>query len=50
MLKEWFFYVGNVILALPIRLFIRKIHFNKTENFVKNKPVLIACNHPNSFL
>lgn len=50
MLKEWFFYVANVLLAIPLRIFIRKIHFNKTDYFIKNKPVLIACNHPNSFL
>jgi 1-acyl-sn-glycerol-3-phosphate acyltransferase len=50
MLKEWFYHIGRAMMSLPIRIFIRKIHFDGTENFVKNKPVLIACNHPNSFL
>ncbi len=50
MLKEWFYHIGKAMMSLPIRIFIRKIHFDGTENFVKNKPVLIACNHPNSFL
>lgn len=50
MLKEWFYHLGKLIITLPIRIFIRKIHFDGTENFIKNKPVLIASNHPNSFL
>ncbi len=32
-----------------MRIFIRKIYIDGEENFPKNKPVLLACNHPNSF-
>lgn len=39
----------TVLLTLPIRIFIRKIHIEGEENFPMDKPVILACNHPNSF-
>lgn len=33
-----------------MRLFYRRVYFSNRQNVPKNKPILLACNHPNSFL
>ena len=50
MLKEWLFHICRNGLRLPMGIMVRKVHFDGTENFTKDVPVLIACTHPNSFL
>ena len=47
---EWIFHLCRNALRLPLGIFVKKIHFDGTENFSKGMPVLLACNHPNSFL
>lgn len=49
MVNEWMFHVCRNALRLPVGVMIRKIHFDGTENFIKDVPVLLACTHPNSF-
>lgn len=49
-MREWIFHFCRNALRLPLGIFIRKIHFDGTENFSEGVPVLLACNHPNSFL
>jgi 1-acyl-sn-glycerol-3-phosphate acyltransferase len=50
MFKDWVFHFCRNSLRLPLGGFVRKIHFDGFENFPKDKPVLLAGNHPNSFL
>lgn len=50
MLKDWVFHFCRNSLRLPLGGFVRKVHFDGLENFPKDKPVLLAGNHPNSFL
>jgi 1-acyl-sn-glycerol-3-phosphate acyltransferase len=50
MVKDWVFQLIRNLLRLPLGGFVRKIHFDGLENFPKDKPVLLAGNHPNSFL
>ena len=50
MVKDWVFHLIRNLLRLPLGGFVRKIHFDGLENFPKDKPVLLAGNHPNSFL
>ncbi len=50
MTNEWLFHFCRNALRLPLGIYLRKIHFEGVENFTKDVPVLIACNHPNSFL
>lgn len=49
-MKEWIFHFSRNALRIPMGVFVRKIHFDGIENFKKGVPVLLACNHPNSFL
>ena len=49
-MKSWLYYMANVWLYLPMRICFRKIYFDKEDNFKKDVPVFLACNHPNSFL
>jgi 1-acyl-sn-glycerol-3-phosphate acyltransferase len=42
--------VLKVIARLAIRIFCRKIVINKPDLLTIKGPVLLACNHPNSFL
>lgn len=49
MVNEWMFHFCRNALRLPIGVMVRKVHFDGTENFTKDVPVLIACTHPNSF-
>ena len=49
MVNEWMFHFVRNALRLPVGVMVRKIHFDGTENFTKNVPVLIASTHPNSF-
>lgn len=49
-MKYWIYHFVTFLLILPIRIFIRKIHIEGEENFPLDKPVILACNHPNSFL
>jgi 1-acyl-sn-glycerol-3-phosphate acyltransferase len=48
-MRYWLYHLATLLLNLPTRIFIRKIHIDGEENFPSNKPVLLACNHPNSF-
>lgn len=50
MTNEWLFHICRNALRLPLGIYLRKIHFENVQNFTKDVPVLIACNHPNSFL
>ncbi|MFB1002704.1 MAG: 1-acyl-sn-glycerol-3-phosphate acyltransferase, partial [Bacteroidia bacterium] len=50
MTNEWLFHICRNGLRLPLGIYLRKIHFENVQNFTKDVPVLIACNHPNSFL
>jgi 1-acyl-sn-glycerol-3-phosphate acyltransferase len=50
MTNEWLFHICRNGLRLPLGIYLRKIHFENVHNFTKDVPVLIACNHPNSFL
>jgi len=50
MTNEWLFHICRNALRLPLGIYLRKIHFENVENFTKEVPVLIASNHPNSFL
>ncbi len=50
MTNEWLFHFCRNALRLPMGIYLRKIHFEGVENFTKDVPVLIASNHPNSFL
>lgn len=49
-MKEWIFHFCRNALRLPMGIFLRKAHFDGLHNFNKDVPVLLACNHPNSFL
>lgn len=49
-MREWIFHFCRNALRLPMGVFLRKVHFEGLENFTKDVPVLLACNHPNSFL
>ncbi len=49
-MRQWIFHFCRNALRLPLGIFIRKVHFDGKENFKKGVPVLLACNHPNSFL
>ena len=49
MVNEWMFHFVRNCLRLPTGVMVRKIHFDGIENFTKDVPVLLACNHPNSF-
>ncbi|MGB0850421.1 MAG: 1-acyl-sn-glycerol-3-phosphate acyltransferase [Bacteroidia bacterium] len=49
-MSDWIFHFSRNSLRLPMGIFVRKIHFDGIENFKKDVPVLLACNHPNSFL
>ena len=49
-MKNLFYYFTRFLLHLPFRIYLRKLHIHGEENFPKDKPVLLACNHPNSFL
>src|SRR5882724_157459 len=40
----------KVIVRLAIKIFCRKIIINKPEVLNEKGPLLLACNHPNSFL
>jgi glycerol-3-phosphate O-acyltransferase / dihydroxyacetone phosphate acyltransferase len=33
-----------------MRIFYRRVYFSNRQNVPQNKPILLACNHPNSFL
>jgi 1-acyl-sn-glycerol-3-phosphate acyltransferase len=44
------YHILKVISRLAIRIFCRKIIINKPELLKIKGPVLLACNHPNSFL
>ncbi len=33
-----------------MRLFYRRVYFSNRQNIPSGKPILLACNHPNSFL
>lgn len=35
---------------IGISIFFRRIYLTHTENIPKNKPVILACNHPTAFL
>ena len=48
-MKYWLYHLVTQLLRLPIRVFIERIHIEGEENFPKDKPVILACNHPNSF-
>ncbi|KAA5547865.1 lysophospholipid acyltransferase family protein [Adhaeribacter rhizoryzae] len=37
-------------MRLVLRVYFRKIFLTGTENIPTDKPVLLACNHPNSFM
>ena len=50
MTNEWLFHICRNGLRLPLGIYLRKIHFENVQHFTKGVPVLIACNHPNSFL
>lgn len=50
MVNEWIFHICRNLLRLPVGIIFRKIHFENEDNFPKDAPVLVACNHPNSFL
>lgn len=50
MTNEWLFHFCRNALRLPMGIYLRKIHFEGVKNFTKDVPVLIASNHPNSFL
>ena len=49
MVSEWMFHICRNLLRLPVGVMVRKVHFDGTENFTKDVPVLLACTHPNSF-
>ena len=49
MVNEWAFHIIRNVLRLPVGAMIRKVHFDGTENFTKDVPVLLASTHPNSF-
>ena len=49
MVNEWMFHFCRNALRLPVGVMVRKIHFDGTENFTKDVPVLLASTHPNSF-
>ena len=49
MVSEWMFHIVRNLLRLPVGVMVRKVHFDGTENFTKDVPVLLACTHPNSF-
>jgi 1-acyl-sn-glycerol-3-phosphate acyltransferase len=44
------YHILKVIARIAIRIFCRKIIINKPELLKIKGPVLLACNHPNSFL
>lgn len=50
MVNEWMFHFCRNALRLPMGVMVRKVHFDGIENFTKDVPILLACNHPNSFL
>jgi 1-acyl-sn-glycerol-3-phosphate acyltransferase len=44
------YYFFKIIARIAIRIFCRKIIINKPDFLKMKGPVLLACNHPNSFL
>ena len=44
------YYLLKPIATFTIRICFRKIYINKKEVLLQNGPLLIASNHPNSFL
>lgn len=38
------------LLKLVVQIFFRKIYFSGAHNVSLNKPTILACNHPNSFM
>jgi 1-acyl-sn-glycerol-3-phosphate acyltransferase len=45
------FYQGlKLFMKLVLRVFFRKIYFSGAAQIPADKPVILACNHPNSFL
>jgi len=43
------YYILRPIAKLAYKIFYRKIHLIGVEKLPKNRPLLIACNHPNGF-
>ena len=45
-----FYQTLKVLMTLAFRIYFRKIELLGIENMPKNGPVLLACNHPSSFM
>jgi glycerol-3-phosphate O-acyltransferase / dihydroxyacetone phosphate acyltransferase len=45
-----FYRFMQILMRLVLRVYFRKIYFAGAELIPQNKPVILACNHPNSFL
>lgn len=45
-----FYQVLRLFMKLVLRVFLRKVYFSGADLIPNNKPVILACNHPNSFL
>ena len=44
------YYILWIIVRSAVKVHIRKVHLSGRENLPNNRPIIFACNHPNSFL
>ncbi|MBR9861630.1 hypothetical protein GYB22_12975 [bacterium] len=49
-MKFWLYYFLKFTLGIPFRVISKQAYLDGLEHIPKGKPVLFACNHPDSFL
>ena len=46
---NWFYPVFQIPVRLALKIYVKKLRTNLPEAFSLEGPLLLACNHPNSF-
>lgn len=42
--------ICKFLMQFALKVYFKRIYFSNVENIPKNSPLILACNHPNSFL